>query len=91
MGVLSVLGGDFDGFAAVRASERGVCRFGALDEGFASFEWRVGNEFGGCGVECACDVVEFFEGDVSVEEVLDVLFGDSEDVCEVYLRESFFL
>lgn len=86
-----VLGGDFDGFPAMRACERSVSGFGSLKERFSPCERRVGDEFGGHGVECLGDVVEFFEGDVSVEEVLDVLFGDPESFGEVYLSESFCL
>lgn len=60
-----------------------------FDEGFSSGEGRVCDKFCGCGVECDCDCVQFFEGDVSVEEVLYRLLGNSEFVGELELCHSF--
>ena len=81
-------GGEFDEFPAAWACERGLGRFGDLDERLLFGEWRVGDEFGGDGAEGLGYFGEPVERDVSVEEVVEVLPGHSELLGEFLLGES---
>ena len=83
-----LFGYDGDFLSAMRADELGVGEFGFCRHGIVlEVEWCFGDECFDCGVECVCDFLEGFHGDVSVEVVLDCSFGDSEDVGEFGLVE----